>query len=145
MPPEAEATPPFEHFTHGADIGVRGRGATLAEAFANAARALTAIVTDPARVEPREAVEVRCRREDPELLLVEFLNALIFEMATRRLLFRDCRVSIDGGVLEAACRGEAVDVARHQPAVEPKGATLTALRAARDADGRFVAQCVVDV
>ena len=40
----------FETFPHDADIGVRGRGATLGGAFANAGRALTAVVTDPASV-----------------------------------------------------------------------------------------------
>jgi SHS2 domain-containing protein len=31
------------------------------------------------------------------------------------------------------------------PAVEPKGATLTALKVERQDDGAWVAQCVVDV
>jgi tRNA nucleotidyltransferase (CCA-adding enzyme) len=38
-----------------------------------------------------------------------------------------------------------VRVERHQPAVEVKGATYTALKVARDEQGRWVAQCVVDV
>ena len=46
----------WEHFAHGADVGVRGRGASKAEAFAQAALAMTAVVADPAGVEPRESV-----------------------------------------------------------------------------------------
>ena len=47
----AMAGPPeFETFEHDADIGLRGRGATLAEAFANAGRALTAVLTETALV-----------------------------------------------------------------------------------------------
>jgi len=42
----------WEHFDHGADIGVRGYGANPAEAFVQAALALTAVVTDPATVNP---------------------------------------------------------------------------------------------
>jgi len=42
-------------------------------------------------------------------------------------------------------RGEPVDVARHAPACEPKGATYTALRVAHEADGSWSAGCVVDV
>lgn len=77
----------WEHFEHEADIGVRGRGATLAEAFAQAALALTAIVTDPTLVAPRIPVAIRCEAPDPEFLLVDWLNALIYEMATRHMLF----------------------------------------------------------
>jgi SHS2 domain-containing protein len=41
--------------------------------------------------------------------------------------------------------GEPVDVERHRPAVEVKGATCTELAVERLADGSFRAQCVVDV
>ena len=135
----------WEHFPHEADIGVRGRGATLAEAFAQAATAMTAAITDPAGVAAREAVDVACEAPDEELLLVDWLNALVYEMATRRLLFSRFEVRIDGRRLAARAYGEPVDVARHQPAVEPKGATYTALRVAREPDGGWLAQCVVDV
>jgi SHS2 domain-containing protein len=38
-----------------------------------------------------------------------------------------------------------VDVARHQPAVEIKGATYTELKVGRTDNGLWFAQCVVDV
>jgi SHS2 domain-containing protein len=53
----------WQHFAHGADIGVRGRGATLAEAFAAAAVGLTAVVADPLRVSP-SASSARWRTAD---------------------------------------------------------------------------------
>src|SRR5512139_570954 len=111
----------WEHFPHEADIGVRGRGATLAEAFAQAATAMTAAITDPALVAAREAVDIACEAPDEELLLVDWLNALVYEMATRRMLFSRFEVRIDGRRLAARAYGEPVDVARHQPAVEVKG------------------------
>jgi tRNA nucleotidyltransferase (CCA-adding enzyme) len=77
-------------------------------------------------------------------LFVDF-NALIYEMATRRMLFSSFIVSIDGVELHATAWGEAVDRARHEPAVEVKGATYTALRVEQQAGGRWQAQCVVDV
>jgi SHS2 domain-containing protein len=134
----------WEHFAHGADIGVRGSGATLDEAFAGAALALTAVVADPARVSAETAVDIRCEAPDVELLLVDFLNALIFAMSTRGMLFSRFDVRIDGGSLAADAWGEPLDRERHQPAVEVKGATYTALSVARQ-DGTWVAQCVVDV
>jgi SHS2 domain-containing protein len=139
------AGPGWELFPHDADIGVRGRGATLAEAFANAARAMTAAIVDPAAVALREAVAIACEAPDPEVLLVDWLNALVFEMATRAMLFGDFRVRIEGTRLAAEALGEPIDPARHAPAVEVKGATFTALKVARGADGIWVAQCVIDV
>jgi SHS2 domain-containing protein len=135
----------WEHLEHDADIGVRGYGASPAEAFTNAATALTGLITDPAGVRPVQAVELRREAPDLGFLLVDWLNALVYEMATRGLLFGRFEVAIDGTRLTATAWGEPVDVARHQPAVEVKGATLTALRVAETSPGRWLAQCVVDV
>lgn len=138
----------WEHFEHMADIGVRGWGPTLEEAFAQAALALTAVVTDPARVEPRQAVTIELERDDDgdlELLLVDFLNAVIYEMAVRKMLFSRFDVEIDDRRLRATLWGEPVDRAKHQPAVEVKGATFTELKVTRSDDGRWIAQCVLDV
>jgi SHS2 domain-containing protein len=135
----------WQHFAHGADIGVRGRGSTLADAFAAAAVGLTAVVTDPAKVTPRETVHVECAVPDQELLLHEWLNSLVFLMATRRMLFSRFDVHIAGDSLEADAWGEPIDIARHAPAVEVKGATLTELAVRKEPDGRWLAQCGVDV
>ena len=134
----------WEDFPHDADVGVRGFGATAAEAFEQAALALTAIVTH-ARVEPLVAVEVGCEAPDLELLFVDWLNTIIYEMAVRRMLFSRFAVTIERIRLKATLWGEPVDVARHAPACEPKGATYTALRVAQDRDGLWSAACVVDV
>ena len=99
----------WEHFPHGADIGVRGIAPTKAGAFEQAALAMTAIVADP-----------------------------------RRLLFRRFQVELDGTRLRAKAWGEPIDLRRHRPGVEVKGATYTALSLRRQGD-EWVAQCVVDV
>lgn len=135
----------WQHFPHGADIGVRGEGDTLAAAFANAALAMTAVIADPDLVRAETAVDIACEAPDEELLLVDWLNALIYEMATRQMLFSRFEVAIEGTRLTARAYGEAVDRARHRPAVEVKGATLTALTVTRNPGGRITAQCVVDV
>jgi tRNA nucleotidyltransferase (CCA-adding enzyme) len=96
-------------------------------------------------VELRERVDIRCENSDLELLLADWLNALVFEMATRRLLFGAFAVKLEGGTLVAVAQGEPVDVPRHHPAVEVKGATLTALSVAQRPGGEWIAQCVVDV
>ena len=135
----------FETFEHDADVGVRGRGATLAEAFANAGLALTSVVADPSLVRESLAVDLACVADADEPLFYDWMNALVFEMATRWLLFARFEVAVEGGRLHARAFGEPVDRARHAPAVEVKGATWTGLRVAREPDGGWVAQCVVDV
>ncbi|MBX6322996.1 MAG: archease [Rhodospirillaceae bacterium] len=135
----------WELFPHDADIGVRGEGPTLESAFEQAALALTAAVTDPRDVRPQIEVRLTCEAPDRELLLVEWLNAVVFEMATRHMLFGRYSVSIEGARLVGRAWGEPLDVARHQPAVEVKGATYTALRVTDGPEGRWIAQCVIDV
>ncbi|MGE5318776.1 MAG: multifunctional CCA addition/repair protein [Hyphomicrobiaceae bacterium] len=135
----------WEHFPHQADMGVRGVGPTPAAAFEQAALAMTAVMTDPSRVAPHEAVTIRCEAPDDELLLVDWLNALILEMAARHMLFGRFEVNLDSHRLHATAWGEAVDAQKHQPAVEVKGATYTELSVRKRESGQWLAQCVVDV
>jgi SHS2 domain-containing protein len=134
----------WEHFEHEADIGIRGVGSTLAGAFEQAALALTAVVTDIALVQAETSVNITCRDESPDTLLYDWLNAVIYEMATRKLLFSRFNVTIENGQLTATATGETIDVARHQPAAEIKGATFTEL-VVHEGQGQCIAQCVVDV
>ena len=137
-------TPHWQHFEHKADIGVRGFGNEPAEAFEQAALAMSAIITDLSLIEPSEEINITCEEADQELLLADWLNALVFEMATRKMLFSRFEVSIDDGRLKARVWGEPINVKRHQPAVEVKGATYTDL-AVHESQGQWLAQCVVDV
>lgn len=144
--------PHWEHFEHKADVGVRGIGPTKESAFEQAALAMLAVITNPKLVRPGEQIVIRCEAPSDELLLVEWLNALVFQMATAKTLFSRFEVAIDTesfGVddrrLRAKVWGERVDVTRHEPAVEIKGATYTELSVRQDAAGCWVAQCVVDV
>lgn len=135
----------WEHFTHVADIGVRGFGDTLARAFENTALAMTAVVTDLASVQPTDAVEISCEAPDADFLLADWLNAIVFEMATRKMLFSRFEVAISDHRLTGRAWGETVEVERHRPVTEVKGATLSELAVTRKADGSWCAQCIVDV
>jgi SHS2 domain-containing protein len=135
----------WEHFAHEADVGVRGIGPTREAAFEQAALALMHAIGDPARIEPRELVKIACDAPDDALLFVDWLNALIFEVATRGMLFARFEVRIDGRRLRGRAWGEPIDPARHELAVEAKGATYTDLAVVPRPDGGWLAQCVVDV
>lgn len=135
----------WELFPHAADVGVRGYGQDRAEAFENAARAMTAACFELDSVRCESCIAVTCSAASDEVLLVDWLNALIFEMATRSMVFGDFRVRISDQDLTGEAWGEPVDRQRHAPACEPKGATYTALRVSQERDGLWCAECVVDV
>lgn len=136
--------PSYEHFPHGADVGVRGRGPTLESAFEQAALAVSALVTDPAAVAASESLRLECVAPSPRLLLADFLNAVIFEISAHHLVFSRFEVALWDGHLRARAHGERFDSARHEPGVDVKGATFTALEVRKEG-GQWVAQCVVDV
>jgi tRNA nucleotidyltransferase (CCA-adding enzyme) len=135
----------WEHFPHVADVGIRGFGPTMDSAFEQAAMAMTAVVTDPDAVKPVATIEISCRAPNAEILLVDWLNAIIYEMATRKMLFGSFSAVIAGDRLDGRISGEPVSSGRHAPAAEIKGATLSELKVTQGADGRWCAQCIVDV
>ena len=135
----------WELFQHDADVGIRGYGSTPMTAFEQAALALTAAICEPSLVSARETIHIACDGVDREMLFVNWIDALVYEMATRHMLFSRFHVAIRGLHLEADAVGEALDVARHHPAAEVKGATLTELRVSAEPAGNWTAQCVIDV
>ena len=137
-------TPHWEHFEHKADIGVRGYGNDPAEAFEQAALAMSAIITDLSLIKPSEGIDIACEEADQELLLADWLNAVVYQMSIRMMIFSRFEVRIKDQRLVARIWGEPIDPERHQPAVEIKGATYTEL-AVYKTQGPWIAQCVVDV
>lgn len=135
----------WEHYSHPADMGIRGFGPSKAEAFAQAALALTAVITDLQTVQPKRRAEISCEDQDDEFLFVAWLNAIIYQMATRQMLFSKFEVRIENNRLQAKAWGEKINVKKHSPAVEVKAATFTDLKVKQKSDGTWIVQCVVDV
>jgi cytidylate kinase len=141
----AKAVPHWEHFLHQADIGIRGIGTTVAEAFAQAALAITAVITDPSSVTPKNSITITTSAEDLDTLLFDFLNLIIYEMDTRKMLFSQFDITVTGLRLKATLTGEPVSPSKHHPAVEVKAATYYELLVCHQPNGAWCAQCVVDV
>jgi len=135
----------WKHFHHIADIGIKGFGSSVETAFTQAALAMTAVITELERVDNNICIDIVCESEDLEYLFIDWLNALIYEMATRHMLFSQFDLQIHNGHLNAKVCGEQVDREKHQPAVEIKGATLTELSVQKDKEDHWLAQCVIDV
>ncbi len=134
----------YETFEHQADIGIRGFGASLEEAFENSARALYSVMVRIDAVRAREARTVTVSAPDHELLLVEWLNALLSLSDIERMVFSKFEVKINGAVLSGSAWGEKLDPGRHEPNVEVKGATYHLLEVTKN-NGQYMVQCVVDV
>jgi len=135
----------FELFQHKADMGIRGFGETPDKAFENAALALSSAITELGKIEPRTRVDIECNSDDLEILFYDWINAVIYQMAVRRMLFCKYEVNINNGRLTASAWGEEIVPDRHEPAVEAKGATMSALKVGRTKSGRYSAQLIVDV
>jgi len=140
-----EAGDPY--FEHGADIGVIGRGATMEAAFEAAAAATFAIQSDPAQVGRVLEVEVDFEEEDPEMALVQWLNALLERARREHAVWSAFAVHRDGSRWHGRAWGERWS-ARHERGTEVKGATLTALSVRQVGPPevpQWEARCVVDV
>lgn len=131
------------YFEHGADIGVIGRGATVEDAFVDAARAMFAIMADPGNVERRLEAAVEFTEDDVELALVRWLNALLAAARGERAVFAEFALRRAGHEWQGRARGEPWRDA-HERGTEVKGATLTAL-SVRQGPAGWEARCVVDV
>lgn len=134
----------YETFEHEADIGVRGLGNTLEEAFENAAIALFSVMVQVGYVEQKHMRTISVSAPDREMLFVEWLNALLSLSDLEHMVFSRFEVAISGASLEGRAWGEHLDHTRHRPHVEIKGATYHLL-AVKKENELFVAQCVVDV
>ncbi|MHC4186626.1 MAG: archease [Planctomycetota bacterium] len=135
----------WEHYSHPADMGIRGIGNTKEKAFSQAALALTAVITNPENIEPAEGIEIECEEIDDEQLLFVWLNALLYEMDSRNMLFSKFEIVLKDKKLHAEIWGEQIDPKKHKPVVEVKAATYADLKVQHSKNGLWIAQCIVDV
>lgn len=134
----------YEFFEHPADIGIRGIGKTLEEAFIEAGKALFALMCNIEKIEKKKKIKLFCEAYDTESLFVEFLNTLIYLKDTENMVFCDFIITIRGNRLDGVAFGENYSPKKHGEGTEVKAATYSELRVEK-VDGNWVAQCVVDV
>lgn len=58
--------------------------------------ALTAVVVLLESVEARQSLTVHCAAADVELLLLDWLNAVVYQMSGSKMLFRRFKVHLEG-------------------------------------------------
>jgi SHS2 domain-containing protein len=141
LPPDSAGR--WEHFAAGALIGVRGLGPSPAAAFAQAGLAVTAVVTDPARVRADSEVVVVCTARRLDELFFDWIDSVIATMDAQRMLFSRFDVRVVDGRIEAQLFGEALHHRRHAPVLELEAPSWSGLRVAHDPSG-WSAECAVD-
>ncbi|HUV76327.1 MAG TPA: archease [Dehalococcoidales bacterium] len=119
----------FQLIEHTADVGLVAYGETLAKAFANAAYGLFSIIAELKTVKETETRQLELSEEDPEALLFEWLNSLIYLFDVEMILFKRFEITdFDGCRLRAVCYGEKYDPSRHQLKTGVKAATYHMLK-----------------
>ena len=114
----------FEIIDHTADVGIVAYGASIAEAFANAARGLFSLITDTDDIAETEYRDIEVTAPDRESLLVAWLNELIYLFDAENMLFRRFDISDLGTTrLKARAYGEVADSSRHRLKMGVKAAT----------------------
>jgi SHS2 domain-containing protein len=132
-----------------ADLAFRAWGPTLEATFIAAAEAtMHAMVEDLATIAPQEERAWEVHEEQLDLLLLQFLQELLFYKDAQRLLLRVSAVQITaqdhGFALQARAAGEPLDPARHALGADVKGVTLHRLQVVQSPNG-WEATVVLDV
>lgn len=130
------------------DLSFIARGRSLEDLFSAAAEALVAAtVENPDAVEARTARTLQLADTELDLLLMRFLNELIFLRDAEGLVLRPraLRFERNGAHrLEAELVGEGLDPTRHRLADDVKAATAHGLRVAQTDEG-WEASVTLDV
>jgi SHS2 domain-containing protein/predicted Zn-ribbon and HTH transcriptional regulator len=142
---DEEAPPWLEPLNHTADAGIIVRADDLASLFSRAAWGMFSLLTDVARVEPRNSEVVRLEGGDREGLLVQWLSELNFRHVTRRELYSRFDVrEVNERLVDAQVWGEPIDATRHTVYTEIKAVTFHGLRVEQSTEG-WRAQIIFDL
>ncbi len=135
----------YEYFEHQADIGIRGKGNTLAEAFEQAALAMFEIMVETKGINPSESQLVEVTANDQDELFIVWLSELLFLKDVEGKVFSRFKIeSLNANTLSAKIYGEMIDVSKHKLKLEVKAATWTQLMIKTE-NNQYIAQCLVDV
>ena len=135
----------YRYFDVEADVGVAAWAPSLAEAFAEAALGVLALIVAPDSIESRQTREVRAQGESPEELLVNWINECLYVHEIEGFVARRVEVTaLGGGRVHGLLHGEELDTRRHHLGTVVKAATFHRV-AVRDAGGRAETSLVVDV
>lgn len=138
----------FEFLEHTADAYVAAYGATVEEAFENAALAMFEVMTDTKTIKPELKETVEIAGEDKYALLYAWLETLLLRFEVKGRLYCKFKVKIrkkpEGYALKAEICGERFDPEKHPSKVAVKAVTYHRMEIAKK-DGGFSAKFILDI
>jgi SHS2 domain-containing protein len=137
--------PPFEILEHPSDLGIEARGATMAEAFQNAARGFISIIAGSSKIEADEKRLISIRALDRENLLVRWLTEILYLYDGEKFLTADVKFDmINNTSLKATVLGQQFDASKHELKLDVKAITYHQLMVEK-IDGIWIARVFVDI
>ena len=119
----------FEILDHTADAGIIAYGASMNQAFANAAKGLFSLITELDSIEELFQLDIELVAPDRESLLVEWLNELIYLFDAENVVFKRFDITeLNDTQLKARSYGEKVDSSKHKLKMGVKAATYHMLK-----------------
>ena len=136
---------PFEVIDHTADIGIVAYGATIKQVFANAALGLFNLMADLDDFKEGLQRELELSAEDVEVLLIEWLNELIYIFDVEHIIFKKFEIEkLTSTQIKARCFGEKMKPGQHKLKREIKAATYHMLQISKE-DGTYKVQVIFDI
>ncbi len=144
-PDSVSTVKPFEIIDHTADIGIVAYGADIKQVFANAALGLFNLMADLDNLKEDTKRQIELSAEDVEVLLVEWLNELIYISDVEHIIFKRFEINeLSNTQLRATCFGEKIKPGQHKLKREIKAATYHMLRLNKE-DGSYKVQIIFDI
>jgi SHS2 domain-containing protein len=144
-----DKTGKFEFLEHTADVYIAAHGATLKEAFENAALAMFEVMTDTEKVSADVEGSVEVEAEDEYALLYSWLEALLVKFETKNVLYSKFKIlsiaeTSEGYGIKATVWGEKFNVEKHTQRVAVKAVTYHRMEIIKDID-KVTLEFILDI
>ncbi len=137
--------PRYEVIEHTADIGIRAYGANLKELFDNAAYGMFDIIADLEGLKPSTSVKVKLEAQNPEELLVAWLDELIYQFYTKSIIFSKFKIShLTDTKIEAEACGKNIGDRKSRLKMEVKAATYHNIKIKKE-DKIYQVEIIFDI
>lgn len=138
----------YIYLPHTADAKFRAFGASLDEAFMNAAYAMTDVITDHTKVKSKVKKKISIKSEDEKALLYDFLEKLLILLDAKRFLLSKVKeIKIEqskkGFLLNALILGD-TKPEKYETKTTIKAVTYQEMEIKKE-KGKVTVQVVVDI
>jgi SHS2 domain-containing protein len=139
----------FEFLEHTADVYVRAHGATMKEAYENAALAMFETITKTSKVLQKEEETLTIEAEDQYALLYNWLEALLVNSETKGMLYSkfeitDWEETPDSFKMTAKIWGQKFNPKKHLQKVAVKAVTYHRMVVIKERE-KVVLEFILDI